>query len=181
MPPSLFPVTFVMAKEWANEMKAQSSSPLRSGAFNEAIQTMSNHLMAYINSNATLENVTLFKNNNIGVTREKEFLSVKVEVLPGVKEFATPTTEMIRQELVTSDSGAPAKKQKRTKAIDLELIQRREVAAKLMSHVLHKTQHQDLSVDVRCALSIWTTYMTIFLMLHCRKKKRIQNSEHSVL
>jgi hypothetical protein len=68
VPPPLFSVTFVMAKEWANEMKEQSSSPLRlrSGAFNEASQTMSNKLNAYINSNDRPENVTLFQNNNIG-------------------------------------------------------------------------------------------------------------------
>jgi hypothetical protein len=40
VPLPLFPVTFVMAKEWANEMKEQSSSPLSLSAFNEATFVM---------------------------------------------------------------------------------------------------------------------------------------------
>ena len=95
---------------------------------------MSNKLNAYINSNDRPENVTLFQNNNIGVARDKESLSVQVDVLPGVQEFAMPTTSMICQELFTGDSVAPAKKQKR-KTIRLELVQRRAAAATLMSQL----------------------------------------------
>ena len=62
-------------------MKAQSSSPLHSGAFNEASQTMSNQLNTYINSNVRPENVTLFQNNNIGVARDKQSLSVQVDTI----------------------------------------------------------------------------------------------------
>jgi hypothetical protein len=51
-----------------------------------------------------------------------------------VQEFAMPNTAMIRQELVTGDSVAPAKKRKR-KTIDLELVQRRAAAATLMSQL----------------------------------------------
>jgi hypothetical protein len=46
------------------------------------------------------------------VAGDKESLSIQVDVLPGVQEFAMPTTAMIRQELVTGDSVTPAKKRK---------------------------------------------------------------------
>ena len=90
-------------------MKAQSSSPLRLGAFNQASQTMSNQLNAYI-SNYRPENVKLFQNNNICMVHDKESLSVRVDVLPGVQEFATPTEAMICQELVNGDTVASVKK-----------------------------------------------------------------------
>ena len=85
-------------------------------------------------SNQLNANVTLFQNNNIGVVIDKESLSVQVDVLPGVQEFAMPTTAMISQELFTGDSVAPAKKRKR-KTFDLELVQRRAAAATLMSQL----------------------------------------------
>jgi len=160
-PPPLHSVGYTQAAAWANEIKASSLEPLRTGAVDEESRNINDQMSTYINSTDGAQNIEQFTSSRIGSAIDSSTLKVKITVQSANSiVFKSPTTQVVREELQSKTTKSNKKRKKEPPPVPPELL-KRQAAAKERLTELKLGPAQKNGTTRRCNVCLQPWSMTL--------------------